>query len=137
MTRQSFGVQVHRGAGIKVRRDRRIPTISLAPCPTCGAAIGERCRTAGGDEAKSAHPTRRRMAIRAQNEQVDLDALRRLRAVGPGARRVVRKAAGVSMHALAEQCGTTHMTLRKWENGQDPAGEAGSRYATWVLGRLS
>ena len=136
MTRQHFGVQVHTSGSAPARRDRRVSTKNVVACPTCGAEVGESCVTTDGNAVRTSHTTRRRMAIRANNEQVDLDALRRIRVVGSGARKAVRKQDGATLTTLAAEFGTSHQTLLRWERGLQPVGEAGSRYAAWVLERL-
>lgn len=49
-------------------RDRMVPTRSV-PCPICKVGVDEFCIKADGSKAATCHVPRRRMAVRALNNQ--------------------------------------------------------------------
>jgi hypothetical protein len=56
--------------GYQAPRDVHVPVINLVACPSCKAEIGERCQhLTKGTPTSSAHPIRRRMAVRLFNAQ--------------------------------------------------------------------
>jgi hypothetical protein len=57
-------------AEIEPFRDRNIRT-RIVPCPDCKVGVGEPCVDAEGNRRSNSHGVRRRMAIRALNNQTN------------------------------------------------------------------
>jgi hypothetical protein len=51
-------------------RDVQVPVVSVVACPTCMAPIGERCIGVTSGKTMTAHPVRRRLAVRIRNQQL-------------------------------------------------------------------
>lgn len=51
----------------KPRRDRAVSVLSVE-CPSCKVGIGEKCVSFSGGTSTMRHPSRRRMAVRLDNE---------------------------------------------------------------------
>lgn len=62
---QAHGGHALHGESVKPFRDRPVRSQAVV-CPTCGAGVGEPCKTAGG--RRTIHTSRRRMALRAENQ---------------------------------------------------------------------
>lgn len=54
----------------KPPRDVLVPTVSAVACPSCMAPIGEKCISITNGNTCTAHPSRRRMAVRLRNQQL-------------------------------------------------------------------
>lgn len=67
MRTNRYGNQFTRAPKFKPTRDRRI-NVRAVECPTCKAEVGAFCRKLDGSEGTVQHPSRRRAAIRAENE---------------------------------------------------------------------
>lgn len=117
-------------------QDRHIKSRAVE-CPTCGAEVGEACASATGKRAT--HPSRRRMAIRAENASYDLDDALFARSLTSRGRMGLRLRAGLSRRALAELIGVEPHLVTKWE--QHPVGPSGgpdaARYGAWLRGQLN
>ena len=53
----------------KPPRDVNVPVIAAVACPTCFAPVGEKCCAVTTGKISTAHPSRRRMAVRLRNQQ--------------------------------------------------------------------
>lgn len=54
----------------KPPRDVNVPVVAVVACPSCMAPIGERCISITNGNTCTAHPSRRRMAVRFRNQQL-------------------------------------------------------------------
>jgi DNA-binding transcriptional regulator YiaG len=118
------------------RNDRHVAVRSVA-CPTCGVGVGEPCVSSTGKRAN--HPTRRRMALRAeQAPSYSVDDVMFVRCFSPAGRKAIRSDRGITQGQLAEIIGTDREVLSRWERGDSVAsGNAGARYGAWLRDQVA
>lgn len=111
-------------------RDRRV-NVKTVPCPTCGAAVDVPCATPTGGRA--IHGSRRRMALRALNEDYKVADCQYATNLGPTLRRRIREAMSLSQAELARQLRVDRVRFRTWEEKQIVVtGPEGARYGIWL-----
>lgn len=111
-------------------RDRPVRSKAV-PCPTCGAVVNEPCVSSTG--GRGIHGSRRRMALRALNEDYKVADCEYATNLGPRMRKLIREAMNLSQAALSAQIGMDRLRVRHWEEERVViTGPEGARYGIWL-----
>jgi DNA-binding transcriptional regulator YiaG len=110
-------------SGVKVRS---------VVCAECLADIDQPCHSSTGRQMPGYHATRRRMATRKWNEEVDHKAVAWVARLSTEQRAVIRRAAGLTQEALERALGIGDSCVVDYEKGQRLTGPNGIRYCEWL-----